>query len=74
MIIVSEEKAQYQKELNIIRHQMEEAIVKNDHYRNRIKVSEEENIRLQNEIQKLQLENNELIGQLKVIKKITESY
>ena len=53
---------------------MEEAIVKNDHYRNRIKVSEEENIRLQNEIQKLQLENNELIGQLKVIKKITESY
>jgi hypothetical protein len=70
MIKISEERAHYQKELNYIRHQMIEAIEQKDHYQKRIKVLEEENIILQNENQKLQLEKNELTGQLKVIKKI----
>jgi hypothetical protein len=56
MIKISEERAHYQKELNYIRHQMIEAIEQKYHYQKRIKVLEEENIILQNENQKLQLE------------------
>ena len=74
MIKVSEERAHYEQKLDIIHHQMNETIVENDHYKQRIKVLEEENIKLQNENQRLQLEKNDLISQLKVIKKITEAY
>lgn len=74
MIKVSEERAHYQQKLDYIHDQMNETIVENDHYKQRIKVLEEENIKLQNENQRLQLEKNELIGHLKVIKKITEGY
>ena len=49
MIKVSEERAHYEQKLDYIHHQMNETIVENDHYKQRIKVLEEENIRLQNE-------------------------
>ncbi len=46
---------------------MKKSLDEKDHYNERIKVLEEENRKLKNE-------NNDLIGQLKVIKKITEGY
>lgn len=45
-----------------------------DQYLKMIEVLEEENIILQNENQRLHKENNDLTGQLKVIKNITEGY
>ncbi|MGE5634024.1 MAG: hypothetical protein ACM3VV_02220 [Deltaproteobacteria bacterium] len=43
-----------------------------EQYKQRVKVLEEENIRLQNENERLNKENNDLTSRLKVIKKITE--
>ena len=53
---------------------MKKSLDEKDHYNERIKVLEEENRKLQNENKRLKNENNDLIGQLKVIKKITEGY
>ncbi|HSF51625.1 MAG TPA: hypothetical protein VLA74_12765 [Nitrososphaeraceae archaeon] len=74
MIKVSEERAHYQQELEYIRYQMKKALDENEFYKQRIKVLEEEKIKLRNENERLNKENNDLIGQLKVIKKITEGY
>ncbi len=74
MIKLLKEKEHYQKELDYNHHQMEKVLVEKDHYQKRIKVLEEENIRLQNENERLYKENNDLTSQLKVIKKITEAY
>ena len=56
MIKVSKEKADYEQKFDYIHHQTNETIVEYDHYKQRMKVLEEEIIKLQDENQRLQNE------------------